>query len=672
MNSYSNYKLKSYTFIILLNLLFSLFAGFQFSYWEYDLNPLLLPILISSAIALLITIIIIFFINSIINSIEEDLSFFIENEITQEIQTDIYRKFNRINVILYIYSILLWLLSIPIINLILNIPIFNGLFFMRWSFFISIGIVTASIQVIVINYFLENLKKRVKIYKLNNFSKSGMIRRRILLLVFIPVMCITFGLNYNYDNMLNASGEIKQIIKTENNDIANNANEIQDRMNSTMRNSFILNTILGIILIGISSLFLFISNTEVRQRLKSIFNKILAFNKEDKNLIDRLEITSNDEFGLLSEKLNDYMETQRQNVDYIKSMHHIILDGVSNLQVSVDSLKTIGIDLESFKDNSKNTKEQTKNVLDKTKSYILDLSNSITKINDNLQSQMDKMIYSTEIISNTLSGLTSITDDSKRAMESVADMLNQSEKGSKAMTEHIKVMSELSEYSEGVVEIVEAINSIAKKTNLLAMNASIEAAHAGDAGKGFAVVAEEIRRLAETSSHNIKEITERMRSVAEKIDHSSQTVMVAGKSFKSIFNGIKQINTTFKNISSKIQKQEDNTKEISKSINELTNSTHTIKSLSDKQNEQSKEIVSLNNNLDKIRENLNKENNMIEDNVSAMKNQMEEIKIVAEENKKIISDLSEYSGKYITENPNKTKSIEGKSEEKKDITPSDY
>ncbi len=675
MNSYSRVKFNISLFIIILNILFLFFLTLAIDYWNSDFNTLAERTLIMGGLGIIATIIVLLVLNYFVTKLGEIVHRFAQSEeVAADESANANAKFSQINVFIVLSAVFIWVILPIFMHLIMQESILNDVSVMRWTFYLSLGLALAGIQIVYVNYLLNPIKTDLKIYKNNKAKKSGIIRKRLLLNVFIPVACITFGLNFNFDNIKNSLSKANQLNETVNTSETINQKDLGDIVEATrneldknLYESFITNVLMSLFLVSAFAMFLFMSNSDIRKRLVLIFKKIKSFTANSTDFKNKLSITQNDEIGELSEEINEYMDKQNEHIINLKNMHQKIEQGISDLEESVNSLGNVSIDFDSLKSNTKDTSENSVEALNNTKSYLEDIFGSIIDINDNLNEQISNIEHSTDSVEVTLRNISDIAKSSESAMESVTGVLSESEKGSKAMSEHINVMAELSEYSEGVVEIIDAINNIAKKTNLLAMNASIEAAHAGDAGKGFAVVAQEIRRLAETSSNNIKEITERMRSVAEKIELSSQTITIAGTSFKSIFKGIKGINNIFSQISNNIQTQESNTKEILQSINTLSESAQNIKSISDKQNEEGKNIKKLTTDLSNVSENINETYSQVEENNEAIKRKLNELRDVSISNKEAIKKLGEYTKQFEIDENNKNL-ISGETEDKSEKT----
>ncbi len=152
----------------------------------------------------------------------------------------------------------------------------------------------------------------------------------------------------------------------------------------------------------------------------------------------------------------------------------------------------------------------------------------------------------------TLNKLISIIKDSDKTTVEAINILNntsilidqlvvESSQGRDVISNSEKEVKDILDESGSLLEASTIIQNIASQTNLLAMNAAIEAAHAGDAGKGFAVVADEIRKLAEESSSQAKIITATLRDFGEKIEMVSGSSINLGHTFMSIFDKVNEV-----------------------------------------------------------------------------------------------------------------------------------
>ncbi len=171
-------------------------------------------------------------------------------------------------------------------------------------------------------------------------------------------------------------------------------------------------------------------------------------------------------------------------------------------------------------------------------------------------------------------GVAKIASDTAHLATQLTEVAN---KGNEAVDASVVSIRDVAEYSSQILKLLQLISGIAKQTNLLAMNASIEAAHAGEAGRGFAIVAEEIRRLSETTNKNAKEIRTVVDTMVEKIDNSVEQARIAGED-------LQQINTYSENVAERIaqlnnmmQQQNIATHEMITTIEGLVNLAQEIK-----------------------------------------------------------------------------------------------
>lgn len=168
---------------------------------------------------------------------------------------------------------------------------------------------------------------------------------------------------------------------------------------------------------------------------------------------------------------------------------------------------------------------------------------------------------------NNVRDVTKIKQKSTVQLQTVAvDGKNQMEVTSRGFQEVVTSISEIQ-------EMATAINSIAAQTNLLSMNAAIEAAHAGDAGRGFAVVAEEIRKLADSAGASSKQITTSIKDITARVDETQSNTNLLTDVFSSISGEVKSTVNAFTEISQSIDELTTGSQEVlnaSEHINQIT------------------------------------------------------------------------------------------------------
>ncbi|MBI9099891.1 MAG: bacteriohemerythrin [Spirochaetaceae bacterium] len=213
--------------------------------------------------------------------------------------------------------------------------------------------------------------------------------------------------------------------------------------------------------------------------------------------------------------------------------------------------------------------EKNKNVATSLYENVSEGSAAVEEIIASIRSLKDKVNIQNEAVNHTSGAVSEINSSLKDVSDLITHRKKDTEelviitgKGSDKVQESAEVMSAVQNQVTNALSLITVIDQIASQTNLLSMNAAIEAAHAGDSGKGFAVVAEEIRKLAESTAENARNISVTLRDLVENIESAGELSRESEKAFTSIASGVKKVSDTFRQIGEKTETIFNNTQDV--------------------------------------------------------------------------------------------------------------
>jgi len=198
---------------------------------------------------------------------------------------------------------------------------------------------------------------------------------------------------------------------------------------------------------------------------------------------------------------------------------------------------------------------------------------SLTKKINSQSAAVTQSSASIEEMSAAVENVSTISERRKAATDKLVEITTSG--GEKIENTNALIAENARDVSE-ILKVIDIINNVASQTNLLSMNAAIEAAHAGEAGRGFAVVAEEIRKLAETTNGNAKRIKSSINTIAQRIQTIHSTSNESREAFKTIEAETRSSSEAMAEISSSMKELNTGSNEILTAMNSLSNTTQEI------------------------------------------------------------------------------------------------
>ena len=376
--------------------------------------------------------------------------------------------------------------------------------------------------------------------------------------------------------------------------------EVLAELNS-FRNKMLIVVVISIILL---SLIIERISTSIIKPIKLLVGKVLEISDGDLNV--QIDVKGKDELAVLSKEFNGFVTRLRESMGKIKNLVSDSKISNDNIKKSIDNIinGSQSIHFSSLSDRvSKGIlqlTEQTEIVLDNVRDQTASSEESLAaleEISSTSNHMNQNIVHTAEAFKKSLEISHSSTSDIKKMSQSMGEI-------TESVNETNQEIDKLNDISNNIGQIIISINGVAEQTNLLALNAAIEAARAGEAGRGFAVVADEIRKLAEQTNRETKKIE----GLIDSIQNSVEKVKESGEGVKTkVDEGLKlsklaevsitQISElTDKNaleindIVTSVKEQSAASQEITIAISTITNNSTEIETLSVETSSISKEI----------------------------------------------------------------------------------
>jgi methyl-accepting chemotaxis protein len=361
---------------------------------------------------------------------------------------------------------------------------------------------------------------------------------------------------------------------------------------------------------------------------------------KDWDMTRRLKLRQKDEIGTLGEFFNLTFEKMRELLVDIKGKAFTLLDTGDEL---ASYMQKTGADIEKVNTNIQAVRGQVLNQADKVNSAASSMEHIISgldKLNEHITIQADSVSQSSSAIEEMLANIQSVTQTLVRNTANITSLSESSDAGRADLQKVSTDIQEIARESEGLLEINSVMQTISSQTNLLSMNAAIEAAHAGESGNGFAVVADEIRKLAENSGKQSKTISAVLKKIKASIDAITKSTGVVLERFGAIEHEVETVSNQETQIRNAMEEQGIGSRSILEAITQLNSVTGLVRKASSDMAEGSKDVQAQSRDLKQITAEVAGSMDEMTQSVDQITDAVTRVKEISDENKENINALS--------------------------------
>jgi methyl-accepting chemotaxis protein len=345
------------------------------------------------------------------------------------------------------------------------------------------------------------------------------------------------------------------------------------------------------ILILIGALFVTIAllASTLKRNVGATFNSIILqlenLSSAKKDLTKRISICSVDELGTIAGMVNSFCDNIGAGMREIKGGQHELssssLDLKNNAADMAGSISKISEGVEQVRAKAQN---QMRSVSESS-AAIEEIAKNIESLDSSISRQVSSVSQASSAVEEMVGNIESMGAMAAKMLQQFKTVNAAASEGGIIQRESSQRVKEIVAESLALQEANKIIATIAAQTNLLAMNAAIEAAHAGDAGRGFSVVADEIRKLAENSSRESQKISVELKQIAQTIDSIVKGTEASEQAFNQVSFRINETEGLVSGVDNAIREQQEGAGQVLDALRLMNDITAEVKTGSKEMNE---------------------------------------------------------------------------------------